>query len=180
MQLRFGRPRHDSQQSRDLFVAVAFDVVQHEHLPCALGKPLDRFLEIDPQLERDVPRGQLLQRVGGGITPAALGRHALALAQHDVIAKRCSHVPNAASPRNVPSFSQARTKISCVTSSATSASIMRRTRLWIRAAWARYSRSNARPSPVAASSASTASASALAWAWCFLTIPSLGTPLFIH
>src|SRR2546428_13929864 len=48
---------------------------------------------------------------------------------------------------------------SWVTSSAVSGPIMRRTRLWTRAACERYRRSNALPSPLAARAASAASAS---------------------
>src|SRR6266702_3369504 len=74
-------------------------------------------------------------------------------------ARRCSHVPNAASPRNVGSLVQARTNTSCAMSSAESGPIIRRTRLCTRATWARYRRSKARPSPDAASAASAVSAS---------------------
>src|SRR5437899_123392 len=69
-------------------------------------------------------------------------------------AKRCSHVPNAASPRNVASLVHARTNTSCAMSSACSGPTIRRTRLCTRATWARYRRSKARPSPEAASAAS--------------------------
>src|SRR5437867_4667297 len=48
---------------------------------------------------------------------------------------------------------------SWVTSSAVSGPIMRRTRLWTRAACERYRRSNALPSPLAARAASATSAS---------------------
>src|SRR6059036_1124446 len=74
-------------------------------------------------------------------------------------ARRCSHVPNAASPRNVASLVKARTNTSCAMSSAWSGPTIRRTRLYTRATWARYRRSNARPSPEAASAASAVSAS---------------------
>ena len=49
------------------------------------------------------------------------------------MASRCSQVPKADSPRNVPSFSQARTNTSWVASSASSSLSIRRARLWIRA-----------------------------------------------
>ena len=44
-------------------------------------------------------------------------------------ARRCSQVENADSPRNWPSFCQVRTKMSCVTSSASWVPIIRRVRL---------------------------------------------------
>jgi len=51
-----------------------------------------------------------------------------------LIASRCSQVPKAASPRKLPSFSQARMKTSCVRSSAPPSPAMRRAREWMRAA----------------------------------------------
>jgi len=54
-----------------------------------------------------------------------------------LMARRCSQVPKAASPRNVPSFCQARTKMSWATSSTSWSLSIRRTRLWIRPTWAR-------------------------------------------
>src|SRR5881394_2157952 len=88
-------------------------------------------------------------------------------------ARRCSHVPNAASERNVESLLHARTNTSCVRSSACSSSVMRRARLWTRATCVRYNRSNARPSPEAASATSAVSASRAVWS---RSLRSVATP----
>src|SRR5438105_14220945 len=88
-------------------------------------------------------------------------------------ARRCSHVPNAASPRNVESLLHARTNTSWVRSSAWSSPVIRCARLWIRATCERYSRSNARPSPEAASATSAVSASRVAWS---RSLRSVATP----
>ena len=78
-----------------------------------------------------------------------------------LMASRWSQVPKAASPRKVPSFSQARTNTSWAASSASSSLSIRRARLWIRLMCPRYSRSKACASPLAARVASTASESDL-------------------
>src|SRR2546423_12214111 len=88
-------------------------------------------------------------------------------------ARRCSHVPNAASARNVESFVHARTNTSCVRSSACSSPVIRRARLWIRATCITYNRSNARPSPEAASATSAVSASRAVWS---RSLRSVATP----
>src|SRR3989449_3044854 len=52
MQLRFRRAGHDPQHVGDLLVPVPLDIVQHEHLPRAVGQAPDGLLEVHRQLRR--------------------------------------------------------------------------------------------------------------------------------
>ncbi len=63
---------------------------------------------------------------------------------------RCSQVASDDSPRKLPSFCQARTNTSWVSSSASSAPAMRRERARMRGTWVRYRRSKAAVSPATA------------------------------
>ena len=62
-------------------------------------------------------------------------------------ASRCSQVAKDDSPRKSASFCHARTKTSCVSSSAASGPAIRRARLKMRGMWAWYTRSKAAVSP---------------------------------
>src|SRR5215470_5024399 len=109
----------DVEHRRDLPVLVALDVVQHEYLPGARWQLLDGRLEIHGQVgARRIANDRLRSMT-------------------TFTARRCSQVENCESPRNWPSFCQVRTKMSCVTSSASQLPSIRRVRVWMRATWVR-------------------------------------------
>ncbi len=73
MKLRLRRADRDVEQRRDFVVAVALDVVEHEHVPSAARKPRYRGLEVDPRV---APRGVVSRRSGLGRRGVVLDRGA--------------------------------------------------------------------------------------------------------
>ena len=134
MELRFRCSRRHAQHLGNFLVFVAFHVVQHEHSPRTWR-----------QLVRSLARGRADRRAATAFQPFRMccstttestppfsssdssNRDCLRPSLFRALSTtltvmRCSHVPNELSPRNRCSFSHARTKTSCVNSSARSRS----------------------------------------------------------
>ena len=90
----------------------SFHVVQHEHLSRAFGQPANRPFEIKTQVRVSRPRGDQVEHLIVAAVPRALDRELGTTPSITLTANRYNHVPNADSPRNVPSFSHARTNTS--------------------------------------------------------------------
>src|SRR5213595_1691222 len=84
MQLRFRRAGHDPQHVGDLLVPVPLDIVQHEHLPGAVGQPPDGLLEVHRQLRRRRAPGHPVEDVGRVVIAAALCAEGGAPGEDDV------------------------------------------------------------------------------------------------
>src|SRR5205809_607867 len=84
MQLRFRRAGHDPQHVGDLLVPVPLDIVQHEHLPRAVGQAPDGLLEVHRQLRRRRAPRHPVEDVGRVVIAAALCAEGGAPGEDDV------------------------------------------------------------------------------------------------
>ena len=155
MQLRLAGADCDAEHVRNFFVAVAVHRLQHDDVARA-RRAASRARAPRPSLRR--------RRIAGALRPARRRarrrpprrpipracRDCAACVSTSLTAIRCSHVPKALRPSKAARLRQARMKVCCTQSSATSRRrVMRRHRPMTLPLCRRYRRSNARMSPFA-------------------------------
>ena len=142
----------------DLLVPVALHVVQHEDRPRAVGQLRDgRIAGPSPGRAGSArapasSRGPARRRRGTGRAGHAERAEPL---DDDVHRQPVQPRPEGRLAAERPELLPARTKTSCVSSSAASGPAMRRARSSTRGTWARYTRSKAAVSPLAARTTSS-------------------------